>query len=250
MTVRGLAWASAAGIALLAAVAVVASACGPAGPTPQLVPPDEVITMGPSVPPTPVPPDVAAAAEAEAAFEELLADPKLSYHVKGSGSDVLLDRPQKWSIEADVSGAEWDGTAKAGGGSVRFAYVDGKGWVKVKGAKWFPLPIQTSAIPDIVLPWGYLCPRAAVTYTEPAAKPAGAFTYSCKPDYTIQTQRMQRAGLTVTIDELTLVLAADGKPVALTVAGQYPGNASRLAESFTLKLAFSKVGKPVKVTGP
>jgi hypothetical protein len=237
-------------VAVLLAAALVAAGCGPAGPTPQIVPPDTLITMGPSVPPTPVPSDVAAAAAAEAAFEELLLDPTLSYHVKGSGSDVLLDRPDRWSVDADVAGDEYDGTAKSGRDSIRFAFVDGRGWVKAKGTRWVPLPVQTSAIPDIVRPWDYLCPPADVTYDAPAKEPADAYSFTCEPGYTVQSKRMQRAGLTVTIDTLTLVLAAGGKPVSLAVEGTYPGNASRLAESFTMTLAFSRVGRPVKVTGP
>jgi hypothetical protein len=233
----------------LVVVALSVGACSPAS-RPTDLPKGSVslyVAATPTPAPTPIP---SAAARAVASFERLIDKGKLTYHLKGSGRDVLFDRPEQWSLDADVSPTEYGGSAKAGGQTVRFAFVDGAGWAKTTGAPWFRLPVETSVIPDLIRPWGYLCPRGEMQYAGPADAVAGASTFTCPAGFKVQTPRMMHAGLVLTIDELTLVLASDGKPVTLVVKGQYPGNASRLADSFSFTLAFSRVGKAVKISGP
>jgi hypothetical protein len=228
---------------MLAVVLLLVGACEAA----RTATPTAVPTATPQPTPTPVT-GLAEAGTAIEAYAGLISRPDLTYHVAGSGKDVLLDGEAPWTIDADVSGEDSGGSIESGGDAFTFVYVDGTGSRRVKG-RWSTLATETLAIVDIARPWPYVCSGGRLHYTGPAEL-AFTFAFACDPGYQIQTARMRAAGVTVTIDAVTLVIDGAGKPVTLAVRGTYPGNASRVRQSFSFDLAFRKVGGAVTIEGP
>jgi hypothetical protein len=223
----------------LVGVALLVAACGPGGGA-------AAPTFTPWPTRSPIP-GADQAAKAVTAFAELIANPDLSYQVSGSGLDTIVDAPVGWTLVAHVSGAKFSGTAEAGGAKLPIAYSTGGEQIKVNG-KWYPITAG-SALDDIVRPWQYVCGTGGLRYTGPGER-HDTYAFGCDPGYVVQTLRMRLSAVTVTVNDLTLVLDADGKPVTLKVAATYSGNTARLMNSISLDLAFSKVGKPVTISKP
>jgi hypothetical protein len=242
--------------ALALGVLLTAGACGPTpgrvNPSVTLVPADRVITPAPSVVPSPTAtalPDAEAAAAAVTAYAKLVAKPSLSFHETGTATDYSGDGIVKIKLALDVAGADFGGTATLGKKALRVAYLHGNGWVKLKDTGWASFPVQVSAFADLARPWGYMCWLNDLEYTGPAAKQPDAFAYECTGGWTFQTPRMRSYGLIAHVDRLELVLARDGTPVSMRVEGTYPEIQGQAA-GFKAELAFSGVGKPVKIAAP
>ncbi len=246
-----------AAVAVAVAVLLGLGACagaspGRVNPSVTAIPPDRVITPAPSVTPTPSPtplPEADAAADAVKAYASLVAKGSLTYRVTGTATDYGGDGIVKVRMTLDVAGPDFGGTVTLDKTTLRIAYLHGDGFVRLVDNRWVSFPVQVSAFADLAHPWGYMCWLNDLRYTGHATEPADAFAYECTGGWTYQTPRMRTYGLIARVDRLQLVLARDGTRISMRVEGEYP-EYQGLAAGFRADLAFSGVGKPVKIKGP
>jgi hypothetical protein len=134
-------------------------------------------------------------------------------------------------------------------GPRRPPHVGGQGWARPNKDPWFHFAIHQVQADDAVRPWETLCWLNDLAYTGHPDEPADGHAYACPSGYQFQNRRLRSVGAHGRIDVLTLVLAADGTPVAMHLEGEHPSLAGR-ATPFTLDARFTDVGGPITIKAP
>jgi hypothetical protein len=231
------------GSVTLVAAILAGCAAAPAG-GPQQVP-----WVDPTLPPaaTPLP----GADEAEAAvraFAQLIAREDLSFHVveaiSTTGGGVEAE------ITLDVAGSDFAATVTSPGVKrIELRHVGGATFARIGTGRWRSGTADERLLDDLTDPWLYLCWLDHLEYTGPAGDPADGLAFACGAPYSYQSTMMRQQGQVGRIEHLTLVLAADGTPVAMDIAGAGPTLATE-DETFKATLAFSRVDERIVVKVP
>jgi hypothetical protein len=204
--------------------------------------------------PTPTPdPDRTAAAAALAAFDSLIEQTDLAYHVKqvghveaaAQGGTAMFD----YTAAIDVAGADFSAAFTIRSVVTQIRAVKGKVWTKDGGKPWvLQFGTDLPRPSELVSPWQYLGDLGKLAFVARAMDREGAFEFENTGPVSALTALTNSLGIVGYITALIFVVQPDGTPVEIRFEGKTPVGDG--AVKSTGVLSISNMGGAIVIKPP
>jgi hypothetical protein len=199
--------------------------------------------------------DQLAAGDALTAFQALVADEALTFHVDVLATEKVNGRALPTTEQVlDVAGADFKGRLRMGGDTVRVVYREGTTWWKAGKSPWKKSArLSTKEAEDFTNVWRMLGDVSALEFKGRDPDRPDLFVFENARPITFQDHSFERAGAHGNVDSVTLTLQSDGTPVgyrAHMIATYISGAMADQKHDITTVVDVSGVGSDITVTAP